>query len=53
MFGLLKSVTDLVMDVAEVVTAPVEMAVDIADAGLQPFKEAAESLKADIKSLKD
>jgi hypothetical protein len=53
MFGLLKSVVELASDVVEVVAAPVEIVVDLADAAIQPFKEAARDIKNDIKSLKD
>lgn len=53
MFGLLKSVVDLVTDAAAVVVAPVEMAVDLADAAVKPVADAAKELAKDVKSLKD
>lgn len=53
MFGLLKSVTEVVVDVADLVSAPLEAGVDLLGAAIRPFKEAAEELKQDIKSLKD
>lgn len=53
MFGLLKSLTDLATDVVTVVTAPIEIVVDLAGAAAKPFAEAAKDLAADVKSLKD
>lgn len=53
MFGLLRSVVELATDVVQVVAAPVEMVVDLADAAVKPFSEAAKDLVADVKSLKD
>ena len=44
MFGFLKSAAELVSDVVEVVAAPVEMAVDLADAALKPIVEVANGL---------
>jgi hypothetical protein len=53
MFGLLKSVAELTGNVAKVVVAPVEIAVDLAAAATKPLAEAAEELTKDVKSLKD
>lgn len=53
MFGLLKSLGGLAADVAQVVTAPVEMVVDVAAAAVKPVAEVAKELIADVKSLKD
>ena len=53
MFSLFKSVVDLATDVAQVVVAPVEMAVDLTDAVVKPVAEVAKDLANDIKSLKD
>lgn len=53
MFGLLKSVVDLASDVAEVVTAPIEMVVDLTSAAVKPIADVAKELKDDVKSLKD
>ena len=47
------SVIGLTKDVFEVVTTPVEIAVDLADAAIKPMAEAAKEIKDDIKSLKD
>ena len=53
MFGLLKSVVELATDVVKVVAAPVEMAVDLADAAVKPLVEVAKDLTNDIKQLKE
>ena len=53
MFGLFKSVVDLATDVVEVVAAPVEAVIDLADAAVKPVAEVARALANDIKSLKD
>jgi hypothetical protein len=53
MFGLLDSVLDLAKDVTTVVLKPVEAVVDLADAAVKPFAEAAKDIADDIKSLKD
>lgn len=53
MFRLFKSLTDLAGDVAAVVVAPIEMAVDLTGAAVKPLAEAANDLTDDIKSLKD
>ncbi|MFS8930959.1 hypothetical protein CNECB9_1190019 [Cupriavidus necator] len=53
MFGLLKSVSELALDVAKVAVAPVEIVVDVAGAAVKPFAQAAEALVEDVKSLKD
>lgn len=47
------SVIVLTKDVFEVVTTPVEIAVDLADAIVKPMAEAAKEMKDDVKSLKD
>lgn len=47
------SVIGLTKDVFEVVTTPVEIAVDLADAIVKPMAQAAKEIKDDIKSLKD
>lgn len=44
MCGLLKSVIDLTVDGANVVTAPVQAVVDLADAAVKPFAEIAKDL---------
>jgi hypothetical protein len=53
MFGLLNSIVDLATDVAKVVAAPVEIAVDLAGAVVKPVAEVARGIADDIKSLKD
>ncbi|MDX6011338.1 hypothetical protein [Cupriavidus necator] len=53
MFGLLKSVGELALDVAKVAVAPVEIVVGVASAAVKPIAEAAEALVDDVKSLKD
>lgn len=53
MFGLLKSVTDLAVDVVKVAAAPVEVVVDLAGAVVKPVAEAAEEVVKEVKSLKD
>jgi diacylglycerol kinase len=53
MFGLFDSVVDLVSDVAKVVIAPVEIAVDLAGAAVKPLAEVAKDLANEVKSLKD
>jgi len=53
MFSLLKSVVELTTDVVKVVAAPVEMAVDLADAAVKPLVEVAKDLTDEIKQLKD
>lgn len=51
--SFLDSVIELTKDVFEVVSTPVEIAVDLADAAIKPMAEAAKEIKDDIKSLKD
>lgn len=51
MFGLLKSLGDLAVNVADVALTPVEMAVDLANAVVQPLADAAETLRDDVKGL--
>lgn len=53
MFGLLKSVADLAVDVVKVAVAPVEIVADLAGAVVKPVAEVAKDLVADVKSLKD
>lgn len=53
MFGLLKSLTDLAGDVATVALAPVEIAVDLVDAAVNPQANAMKDLSDDVKKLKD
>lgn len=53
MFGLLDSIVELTKDISVVISAPVEMAVDLVDAAVKPVAEAAEELTKDVKSLKD
>lgn len=53
MFSLLKSVADLATDAVKVVTAPVEMVVDLAGAAVKPVADAVTELAKDVKSLKD
>jgi len=53
MFGLFKSVVDLAADVATVVVAPVEIAVDLAGAAVKPVAEVARDLAKGFKSMKD
>lgn len=52
MFGLLKSLTELAIDVATVATKPVEVVVDLADAAIKPIAEAAKDIADDVKSIK-
>lgn len=51
--SFLDSVIGLTKDVFEVVSTPVEIAVDLTDAAIKPMAEAAKEIKDDIKSLKD
>ena len=51
--GLFNSLVDLTSNVVKVVTAPVEMAVDVTTAVVKPLAEAAKDLTDDVKSLKD
>lgn len=50
MFGSLLKLVDNVVTVA---AAPVEMAVDLTNAGLKPIVEGVEELKKDVKNLAD
>lgn len=47
------SVIGLTKDAFEVVTTPVEIGVDLADAIVKPMAQAAKEIKHDVKSLKD
>jgi hypothetical protein len=49
MFGLLKSVTDMVQDTATIITAPVKVAVDVVGAGIKPIAKVTEAMAKDIK----
>lgn len=49
MFSLLKSITELATDVVKVVAAPIEAAVDLADAVVKPLADAAQEVAKDIK----
>lgn len=49
--GLFDSIGSLVGSVAKVVTAPVEMVVDVADAVVRPLADGAEALKDEMKDL--
>lgn len=49
--GLLDSLVNLVEDVALVVTKPVEMALDLADAAVKPIADAATELAKDAKDI--
>lgn len=51
--SIFDSVIGLTKDVFEVVTTPVEIAVDLADAIVKPIAQAAKEIKDDVKSLKD
>ena len=51
--GIFDSVMNLTKDVFEVVSTPVEIAIDLADAAVKPMAEAAKEIKDEIKSLKD
>jgi hypothetical protein len=53
MFDLFKSIGDVATKTVNIALAPVEMAVDLADAALKPLSDAATELKKDIKSIKD
>ncbi len=53
MFSFLKSAVELVADAVDIVTAPAQIAVDLAGAAAAPVAEAARDLVQDIKSLKD
>ena len=53
MFSIFESAVDLAVDAARIVTAPAEIAIDLADAALKPVAEVAQELVADVKSLKD
>lgn len=47
------SLTDLATNIVKVAVAPVEIAVDLADAVVKPIAEAAEQIVDDVKSIKD
>jgi hypothetical protein len=51
MFGLFKSVTDVVAKVAEVALTPVEVVADVANAVLEPVVDAARVVKDEVKEL--
>lgn len=51
MLGLLKSAAGLVADVAQVVVAPVEVALDLAGAVVKPVADVAEDLAKEVKEL--
>lgn len=51
--SIFDSVIGLTKDVFEVVSTPVEIAIDLADAVVKPMAQAAKEIKDDIKSLKD
>lgn len=51
--GIFDSLTDLTKDVFEVVSAPIEVVVDIADASIKPIADAAKEIKDEVKTLKD
>lgn len=53
MFGIFESITELACDLVKIVAAPVEIAVDAADALLKPVAEAAQDVVEAVKSLKD
>lgn len=53
MFGLIGSVAELATDVVKVVAAPVQAAVELADAAIKPIAEVAEELVDEVKSLKE
>ena len=50
MFGLLKSVTDLAIDVTKIATAPVEIAIEVVKAPVSEVAKVAESLVSDVKN---
>lgn len=50
MFGLLKSVADLVGDVATIVVKPVEVVVDITHVVVKPIAEVVTELSESVKS---
>lgn len=52
MFGLLKSVADLAVDVAAVAVAPVQIAVDLTGAVVKPVAEVAQELADDVTKLR-
>jgi len=49
MFGLLNSVLNLGKNVVDIAVAPVEVAVDIVNAGVKPVADAAKDIVKDIK----
>lgn len=51
MFGLFKSVTDLVANVAEVVVTPVEIVANVANAVLEPVVDGARAVKETVQDL--
>lgn len=51
--SLFGSLVNLVENTARVVTAPVEIVVDLADAVVAPLAEAADEIVKDVKSIKD
>jgi hypothetical protein len=50
MSGLFSSMTKLGESIAALTMAPVEIAIDLTNAALVPFVEAAEEIKAEIKA---
>ena len=51
---MFKSLFELTKDVVDVVTAPVEVVLDIADAAVKPIAEAARDIVVEVKDeLKD
>lgn len=52
MFSLLKSITDLAVDVTKIVIAPVEIVVDVVSVPVALIAEAATDLVNDVKNLK-
>ena len=50
--GLFDSFAELVSDVAEVVTAPIEIVADVADAIVKPVAEVTKDIVEEVKSLK-
>ena len=48
---MFESLIELVKDTTRIVTAPVEIAVDVADAVVKPVAEAAEAVVEEVKNL--
>lgn len=51
--SIFDSIFSITGNIAKVVLAPVEMALDVVDAAVQPIADAAKDMVDDVKSIKD